>query len=999
MFLRNLLLIGGLAMALGGCKSNPYCLNCGKTSGAGGLDGGGVDLSGLDLTTAVVDMTGFNGDGGCVPTNNGVEICDGLDNDCNGLTDDVSAAKLSNDPNNCGACGMACNYAATHQFGACMNAMCMPSGCTPGFVDADGNAANGCEYQCTPTVPPTEVCDGVDNNCNGVIDEGFTTTWKSNGTPNYDSDVANCGGCGFACNLPGAVNKCAAGSSGAGTCQVDHCLNNPGVDTFRHDPSVGDINSTGCEYHCPFASSTAGDCDASGGGGCTFPVEVCNGQDDNCNFLVDDNVTDPDLMAPALCGSKCPGGLVANCRGQCTAGTLVCSNGVKLCSGGSGPGPEVCDGIDNNCDGQVDEPFTSPAPGGYMGGDTTKPLYNSDANNCGGCTKATNPNMYNGVCALANAANGCHSASAGARGNCYVVSCNSGFNYVSNTDSNKAAPTCNVPTVGTKDSVAGNVASGVGCFYSCASGFSPPLATCSNCIPSATEVVCDGKDNNCDGCIDNIPIANRPSGICSTLGVCHGATIPVACQGATGWGCDYSGVSGIDLTAGKLSAIETKCDGEDNNCNGYCDENFPTVATDPSSTKCSKNSGRAAAACTSGQGVCQAAGKFCCGAVAGTCADNPAGPFGTVAAGVVCNVAANLGAATDEVCDGIDNNCNGAIDDFAPANGKKGYHDPVATVTVLAGDPSMLGNPAAHTVYVYEYEAGRPDSTSLSPGGQSARACSKQGVIPWSGATEDQARQACNSAGGRLCTAFEWQAACEGPSPSPSPMWSKTVNPTTYVQNVCNTGDRSGGPAVWTTGNPGSVGGDVCSTMWPDVPQPSPIADLSGNLFEWTWTPVLLQTLTGSATASVSSTGIAGQMQIHFAPVPGTGGFLDNNTTPGFFIQLSNANTGTTNGQFVVLTVVDNQTAVVANPSFPANGGTDTHNNTITWALINTYYKVRGGSFTSPKNGATCEFDFDIATPGFSNTDVGFRCCFDKKPCSVAADCPASGACTNGLCP
>ena len=29
MFLRNLLLVGTLAAALSGCKSNPYCLNCG----------------------------------------------------------------------------------------------------------------------------------------------------------------------------------------------------------------------------------------------------------------------------------------------------------------------------------------------------------------------------------------------------------------------------------------------------------------------------------------------------------------------------------------------------------------------------------------------------------------------------------------------------------------------------------------------------------------------------------------------------------------------------------------------------------------------------------------------------------------------------------------------------------------------------------------------------------------------------------------------------------
>src|SRR5262249_54644551 len=99
-------------------------------------------------------------------------------------------------------------------------------------------------------------------------------------------------------------------------------------------------------------------------------------------------------------------------------------------------------------------------------------------------------------------------------------------------------------------------------------------------------------------------------------------------------------------------------------------------------------------------------------------------------------------------------------------HGKAGYHDPVAKVTVPAGDTSPFGIATAHTVWVYEYEAAHPDSSASSPGGLTTRACSKQGVLPWSGATQDQARLGCNAAGGRLCTAFEWQVSCEGPVPN-----------------------------------------------------------------------------------------------------------------------------------------------------------------------------------------------------------------------------------------
>ena len=46
-------------------------------------------------------------------------------------------------------------------------------------------------------------------------------------------------------------------------------------------------------------------------------------------------------------------------------------------------------------------------------------------------------------------------------------------------------------------------------------------------------------------------------------------------------------------------------------------------------------------------------------------------------------------------------------------------------------------------------------------------ACAKSGVLPWAGATEDQARLACAAAGGRLCTAFEWTSGIDTYSRDP----------------------------------------------------------------------------------------------------------------------------------------------------------------------------------------------------------------------------------------
>jgi hypothetical protein len=48
--------------------------------------------------------------------------------------------------------------------------VCAVGGCQPGFVDLDGDPQTGCEASCRPTNPPDEVCDGLDNDCDGGVD-------------------------------------------------------------------------------------------------------------------------------------------------------------------------------------------------------------------------------------------------------------------------------------------------------------------------------------------------------------------------------------------------------------------------------------------------------------------------------------------------------------------------------------------------------------------------------------------------------------------------------------------------------------------------------------------------------------------------------------------------------------------------------------------------------------------------------------------------------------
>jgi Notch-like protein len=57
-------------------------------------------------------------------------------------------------------------------------------------------------------LPTAEVCDNLDNNCNGIIDENF----------NLNNDPNNCGSCGHGCVVPNGIAAC-----GNGACQIAVC--------------------------------------------------------------------------------------------------------------------------------------------------------------------------------------------------------------------------------------------------------------------------------------------------------------------------------------------------------------------------------------------------------------------------------------------------------------------------------------------------------------------------------------------------------------------------------------------------------------------------------------------------------------------------------------------------------------------------------------------------------------------------------------------------------
>lgn len=90
-------------------------------------------------------------------------------------------------------------------------------------------------------------------------------------------------------------------------------------------------------------------------------TEKCNGKDDNC----DGNVDEGNPEGGGTCGSDV---------GTCVSGHEECTDGELICVGAVGPAEEVCDGLDNDCDGEVDEGFAYCINGG--------PAPNTDGKTC-----------------------------------------------------------------------------------------------------------------------------------------------------------------------------------------------------------------------------------------------------------------------------------------------------------------------------------------------------------------------------------------------------------------------------------------------------------------------------------------------------------------------------------------------------------------------------------------------------------------------------------------
>lgn len=155
------------------------------------------------------------------------------------------------------------------------------------------------------------------------------------------------------------------------------------------------------------------------------------------------------------------------------------------------------------------------------------------------------------------------------------------------------------------------------------------------CVPlqSPGREVCNGLDDDCDGLVDENQMADANSNFIVGIGTaCQIAAPP---PGACNIGervCDPA--RGGIICASNGDPQDEICNGIDDNCDGQPDSGVANLGMP----------------CSNGFGICQALGVNVC---------DPTDPL----APVLCDAQANSGNAGAEVCDYVDNNCDGQIDE------------------------------------------------------------------------------------------------------------------------------------------------------------------------------------------------------------------------------------------------------------------------------------------------------------------------------------------------
>ena len=315
-----------------------------------------------------------------------LEICDGIDNNCDGITDEGVMDTFYEDTDEDG-------------FGTAINPV---KACESpeGFV----TTSSDCNDQDSTIFPGSaELCDGMDNNCNDEIDEGVGSIYM------LDRDLDGFGDSAteeYACSLEEGL------SDVGGDCNDTNALIFPGApeycDSLDNDcdgtiddtaeqytfyidadgDGFGDESTSVTSCNIPSGHSTnALDCDDADSSIYPGKEELCDGIDNNCNGSIDDFASDAGIWYLDY-DSDGYGGTITQEACDQPEQFVNNSDDCNDLREDTYPGAaEICDEIDNDCNGWIDsdDPGVTDEPLWYL--DVDEDGYGTNAFSMNSCTQ------------------------------------------------------------------------------------------------------------------------------------------------------------------------------------------------------------------------------------------------------------------------------------------------------------------------------------------------------------------------------------------------------------------------------------------------------------------------------------------------------------------------------------------------------------------------------------------------------------------------------------